>query len=64
MRNIGPGVREVRIREENGQYRIIYVARFADAIHVLHAFHKKTQRTAKADIELARKRYKEIGKKS
>lgn len=62
MLTIGPGVREIRIREESGQYRVLYVAKFADAIHVLHAFQKKTQRTAKMDIELAKKRYKEIGR--
>lgn len=62
MRNIGPGACEIRVKDENGQYRVIYVAKFADAVHVLHAFQKKTQRTAKSDIELARKRYKEIGR--
>lgn len=60
MLHIGPGVNEIRIRGDNGQFRIIYVAKFADAVHVLHAFQKKTQRTAKADIDLARKRYNEI----
>jgi len=64
MLNIGPGVCEIRIREESGQYRILYVAKFADAVHVLHAFQKKTQRTAKVDIDLAKKRYKEIGRTS
>ncbi len=59
MRNIGQGVREIRIHTKN-QYRIIYVARFKDAIHVLHAFQKKTQKTQAKDIEIARKRYKEI----
>jgi phage-related protein len=62
MLNIGPGVREIRIKEESGQYRVLYVAKFADVVHVLHAFQKKTQRTAKMDIELAKKRYKEIGR--
>jgi len=60
MVNIGQGVNEIRIREDNGQFRIIYVAKFTDAVHVLHVFQKKTQRTAKADIDLARKRYREI----
>ena len=59
MRNIGQGVREIRIHTKD-QYRIIYVARFKDAIHVLHAFQKKTQKTQAKDIEIARKRYKEI----
>ena len=59
MRNIGHGVREIRIHTKE-QYRIIYVARFKDAIHVLHAFRKKTQKTQTKDIEIARRRYKEI----
>ena len=61
MLHIGSGVKEIRIKDADGQYRIIYVAKFSEAVHVLHAFQKKTQRTAKTDIELARKRYKEIG---
>ena len=59
MRNIGQGVREIRIHTK-GQYRIIYVARFKDAIHVLHAFQKKTQKTPAKDIDIARRRYKDI----
>ncbi len=59
MSNIGQGVREIRIHH-GGQYRIIYVVRFKDAIHVLHAFQKKTQKTQAKDIEISRKRYKEI----
>lgn len=61
MRNIGQGVNEIRIKDEGGQFRVLYVAKFADAVHVLHAFQKKTQKTAQQDIELARARYKEIG---
>jgi phage-related protein len=60
MLNIGKGVREIRIRDKSGQFRVIYVAKFKDAVHVLHAFQKKTQKTSKTDIELAKKRYKEI----
>lgn len=63
MLNIGQGAKEIRIKEENGQYRVIYVAKFANAVHVLHAFQKKTQRTPQNDIELARKRYNEIEEK-
>lgn len=59
MQSIGPGVREIRIKSE-GQYRIIYVAKFNDAVHVLHAFQKKTQKTPQKDINIARQRYKEI----
>ncbi len=60
MRNIGSGVREIRIKEDSGQSRVIYVAKFKDAVHVRHAFQKKTRATRQADIELARKRLKEI----
>ena len=64
MVNIGQGVNKIRIREDSGQYRVIYVAKLADAVHVLHAFQKKTKRTAKADLDLARKRYNEIARQS
>ena len=43
-----------------GEWRVIYVSRFADAIYVLHAFQKKSQKTRREDIEIARKRYLEI----
>lgn len=60
MPDIGPGVREIRIHVL-GEWRVIYVARFADAIYVLHGFQKKTQKTRQQDIELARRRYRQIG---
>lgn len=60
MPSIGSGVREIRIRVL-GEWRVIYVAKVAEAIYVLHAFQKKSQKTNKNDIELARKRFKEIG---
>ena len=61
MPSIGAGVREVRVRERAGAFRagafrVIYVASFADAVYVLHAFQKKTQRTAKRDFDLAASR--------
>ncbi len=62
MSGIGPGVKELRIHAE-GQYRVIYVAKFKDAIYVLHAFQKKTQKTRQQDIELAKKRYKALQSK-
>jgi phage-related protein len=58
----GAGVEELRVWCEQGTFRVIYVARLADAIYVLHAFQKKTQTTAKADIELAARRYRELMK--
>jgi phage-related protein len=59
MTTIGGGVREIRIHHE-GQYRVIYVAKIHDAVYVLHAFLKKTQKTRKQDVEIARRRLKEI----
>lgn len=60
MESIGPGVREIRIREQSGAYRVIYIAKFAEAIYVLHCFQKKTQKTAPRDLAQARRRYKEL----
>ena len=48
------------MRDEAGAFRVIYVAKFNDAVYVLHAFQKKTRETAKADIDLAARRYKLI----
>ena len=62
MTSIGPGVREVRVRDEMGAFRVIYVATLADAVYVLHAFQKKTQRTAKRDLDLAASRLRQIGR--
>ena len=63
MRSVGPGVKEIRIHVF-GQWRIVYVTKLADAIYALHAFQKKSQKTSNSDIELARRRFKEIGGKS
>ena len=60
MKTVGKGVYEIRVRLE-GAWRVMYMAKFADAVYVLHAFQKKTQQTAQSDIELATKRYKLIG---
>lgn len=64
MHTVGAGAYEIRVRDVSGAYRAIYVAKFEHAVYVLHAFQKKTQQTAKMDIELARARYKMIGGKS
>ncbi|MDE2386038.1 MAG: type II toxin-antitoxin system RelE/ParE family toxin [Alphaproteobacteria bacterium] len=61
MKGIGRGVREIRVRERSGAYRVIYVASVGEAVFVLHAFQKKTQKTAALDLEVARLRYKLIG---
>jgi len=57
MADVGRGAQEIRVRDDTGGYRVIYVTRFADAIYVLHCFKKKTQKTSKSDIDLARSRY-------
>ena len=60
MPAIGTGVEEIRVRDDSGIYRIIYTARLADIVYVLHAFQKKSQATAKRDIELARERFQQL----
>jgi phage-related protein len=62
MASVGPGVRGIRVRDDAGIFRVMYVAKFTDAIYVLHCFQKKTQQTSRGDIELARTRYKELVK--
>lgn len=60
MPAIGHGVHEIRIHV-SGEWRIIYVVKRGEAVYVLHAFQKKSQKTSRQDVELARKRYKLIG---
>lgn len=60
MQSIGQSVREIRIHVL-GEWRVIYVAKMEDAVYVLHSFQKKSRKTENRDIELARKRYKQIG---
>jgi phage-related protein len=59
MVSVGDGVREIRIRTGR-EHRLIYVARFAEAVYVLHAFEKKTQKTTRADLAVAQTRYREL----
>lgn len=60
MPTIGPGVREIRVRDASGAFRVIYVANLPTAIHVLHAFQKKTRQTAKRDLDIASARLRQI----
>jgi len=60
MNSIAPGVQEIRINEADGIYRVIYIAKFEEAVYALHAFQKKTQKTNKTDIDTAQKAYKLI----
>lgn len=60
MNTVGQGVKEIRIRDVSGAFRVIYVAKFADAVYVLHCFQKKAEKTSKSDLDLAAKRYREL----
>lgn len=60
MDTIGPGVKEIRVKDETGIYRVLYVAKLGDTVYVLHCFRKATQKTSKADKDLAAKRYKDL----
>jgi phage-related protein len=58
--DIGKGVEEIRVWASSGTYRVIYTARLADKVYVLHAFQKKTQRTTKQDNEIAKRRFAQL----
>ena len=60
LKEVGRGVRELRVREASGTFRVVYLATLPDRIAVLHAFQKKTQQTSQRDIELAAKRLREM----
>lgn len=60
MPTIGAGVEEIRIWDDSGTFRVIYTARLADAVFVLHAFQKKSQATSKKDIEIAKDRFNQM----
>lgn len=60
MPTVGAGAFEIRIWDEAGAFRVVYVAKFEEAVYVLHAFHKTSQQTEQSDIELAARRYREI----
>lgn len=60
MPTIGQGARESRIRDAVGAFRVIYIAELVDAVFVQHRFQKKTEKTAKDDLDLAAKRYRDL----
>lgn len=55
MPSVGGGVQEIRIHCDN-EYRVIYLAKLAESVYVLHAFEKKTRKTPQSAIDLARRR--------
>ncbi len=60
--SVGAGTREIRIRDVSGTYRVMYVAKFEEAIYVLHCFQKKTQATSKQDQAIAAARYRAVAR--
>jgi phage-related protein len=60
MSIVGSGVKEIRVRDATGAFRAIYVAKFAEAVYVLHCFQKKTQKTTRHDIDIAAAHYREL----
>lgn len=60
MASVGPGVREIRVKGKDGAFRVFYVVSRPEAIYVLHAFQKTTQKTEKRDIDLAKARLKSL----
>jgi Phage-related protein len=60
LNTIGQGVKEIRIRDAAGAFRVIYVAKFAGAVYVLHCFQKKTEKARKTDLDLAARRYRDL----
>ena len=62
MPTIGKGVEEIRVADESGAYRVIYLARHAARVYVLHAFQKKTQTTSKHDIATANRRFGQLSR--
>jgi len=57
---VGAGAREIRIRDSSGIFRVMYLAKFEEAVYVLHCFQKKTQTTSKRDKEIAEARYRAV----
>ena len=60
MPSVGLGVNEIRVRDAGGAFRVIYVVRFSEAVYVLHAFQKTARKTPKPDLDLARRRFREL----
>jgi phage-related protein len=62
MPTVGTGVREIRVRDAAGAFRVLYVAQFEQAVYVLHCFQKKSAKTSRSDIEIGRQRFRELVK--
>ena len=62
MPSVGPGVQEIRVRDERGAFRVFYVVKFEEAVYVLHVFPNRSQKTARADLDLGKGRYVDLVK--
>ena len=60
MPSVGVGVSEIRVWDERGTYRVLYLAKFSEAVYVLHVFEKRSQKTAKGDLQIAKGRYADL----
>lgn len=60
MQNLGAGIMEIRVRDTSGAYRLVYIAKLADAIYCLHSFQKKTQKTSSKDLAIIKARYSAV----
>lgn len=60
MSTVGAGVQEIRIWDESGAYRVLYVSKFEEAVYLLHVFEKRSQKTAKGNVQLAKARYADL----
>lgn len=60
LKGVGRGVREIRIWEANGTFRVVYVATIDDDVYVLHAFQKKTEKTPTANLKIAQRRFRDL----
>lgn len=60
MPTVGVGVQEIRVWDESGTYRMLYAAKFEEAVYLLHVFEKRSQKTAKGDVQLAKSRYTDL----
>lgn len=62
MTSVGKSVYEIRVQDQSGAFRVIYIAKFEKYVYVLHCFQKKTRKTAQKDVDLAKSRLRELGK--
>lgn len=60
FQEVGPGVNEIRIDCADGWFRVMYVAKFEEALYVLHSFQKSTRKTSRSDVEIAKTRYRAV----